>query len=100
MISFEEYANIGQMPFATFTRATANMSGAALRRAQAQHEIALDKWLVGRNKARKKYAELVNCGKIRPPTRTQRLMQRARGHSDRQDVQAARRVLVKQGLSW
>lgn len=104
IMSFEEYAESQgfsrQMPFATFTRSTANMSGAALKRAKNQHEAALHKWKVGRDKARLQYAQLVQVGYIHPPTRTQKLIRKARGHSDRQDVQAARRALIKQGLCW
>ena len=104
IMSFEEYAESQgfsrQMPFATFTRSTANMSGAALKRAKNQHEAALHKWHIGRDKTRRQYAELVRTGRIHPPTRTQKLIRKARGHSDRQDVQAARRVLTRRGLCW
>jgi hypothetical protein len=103
-MSFEDYAESQgfnrQMPFATFTRTTINMSGAALRRAKAQHERDLNRWQAGRDKARREYARLVKSGRILPPTRIQKLIQRARGHSDRSSVQAARRLLKKQGLSW
>ena len=53
-----------------------------------------------REQLREEYAEKVRTGEIRPPSRIERLVQVARGHEDRQDVQAARRLLEKEGVDW
>jgi len=53
-----------------------------------------------RTQARADYDRLVASGAIRPPTRVERLVRTAQGHSDNQAVQAARRLLTKQGIRW
>lgn len=50
--------------------------------------------------AQKEYKELVDSGKVRPPTRMEELTNRASGHPDNQSVQAARRLLKKMGYEW
>lgn len=53
-----------------------------------------------REEARREYRELVKKGKIKTPSNIMRLQQVARGHSDNESVQAARRSLKKRGYSW
>lgn len=53
-----------------------------------------------REEARIEYRELVKKGKIKTPSNIMRLQQVARGHSDNESVQAARRSLKKRGYSW
>jgi len=98
----DQYAleQAGPMPHATFTRSTANMSGAALRRAQKQHAANLLAWEQRMTAARAEYQEQVASGQRQPPTRIEQLKARARGHPDKASTQAARRVLEKQGISW
>ena len=91
----------GEIPHAVFAGGQARaMSDAALRRAQKEHERELREWHSNATAARKKYRRLVSEGKLRPPTRIERLLETARGHSDNQSVQAARRILKKRGISW
>lgn len=53
-----------------------------------------------REKLRAEYAEKVAKGEIRPPSRYEKLISTAQGNPDREDVQAARRILEKKGISW
>ena len=50
--------------------------------------------------ARSAYNEALQSGKVRPPTRMEKLMEAAKGHPDNQSTQSARRILKKRGLSW
>ncbi|MFA5321200.1 MAG: hypothetical protein WC373_00890 [Smithella sp.] len=49
---------------------------------------------------RKEYSEKIKSGEIRPPTRMERLISTANGNPDNQAVQAARRILEKNGIDW
>ena len=53
-----------------------------------------------REKLRAEYNEKVAKGEIRPPSHMERLISTAKGNPDREDVQAARRLLPKRGISW
>lgn len=53
-----------------------------------------------RNALRDEYDAAVARGEVRPLSRTERLVQTARGHEDNESVQAARRLLEKQGVEW
>ena len=53
-----------------------------------------------REKLRAEYAEKVAKGEIRPPSRMEKLISTAQGSPDREDVQAARRILDKKGVNW
>jgi len=53
-----------------------------------------------REKLRAEYNEKVAKGEIRPPSRYEKLISTAQGNPDRDDVQAARRILDKKGISW
>lgn len=46
------------------------------------------------------YQRLMAEGKVRPPTRIERLIEVANGHEDRAQTHAARRVLAKRGIDW
>lgn len=48
-----------------------------------------------RQQAKEEYAQLKKEGKIKEPTKIERLKQIARGNPDREDVQSARRLLEK-----
>lgn len=90
----------GPLPYPSFHRGTAGMSGIGLRRAQARHEERVDKWYFGRIAARTEYHRLVTAGKLRPPTRKEVLIARAQGHFDSTARQAARRVCSKYHIKW
>ena len=49
---------------------------------------------------RQEYEAAVEAGDVRPPTRIERLKATANGHPDNASVQAARRILSKQGIPW
>lgn len=53
-----------------------------------------------REKLRAEYNEKVAKGEIRPPSHMEKLISTAQGNPDREDVQAARRLLTKRGISW
>lgn len=46
------------------------------------------------------YQRLVVEGKVRPPSRIERLLEAANGHEDKAQTHAARRVLTKRGIDW
>lgn len=46
------------------------------------------------------YQLMVAEGKVRQPTRIERLIEAANGHEDRAQTHAARRVLAKRGIDW
>ena len=57
-----------------------------------------DAWQKQIDFLRTEYRQKVMDGEIRPPSRIERLLGRAKGHPDLGSVQAARRILQKQGL--
>lgn len=59
-----------------------------------------DKILFLREKLREEYRDKVSKGTIRPPTRIEKLIKIANGHSDNESVQAARRCLKKYKVKW
>lgn len=63
------------------------------QQAQTEHEAK-------RAAATAEYNKLVSEGKLRAPTRIESLLKIAKGHSDNQSVQAARRTLEKRGINW
>lgn len=65
------------------------------RQAAKDHSLAEK-----REQLRQEFFELVAIGIIREPTRIERLIRIAQGHSDNESVQAARRLLVKRGTQW
>jgi len=65
--------------------------------AQAEKDRAL---IEKRQQLREEYAQKVALGELRPPTRTEKLIATANGHEDNPSVQAARRILEKQGIDW
>ena len=91
---------VGHIPTASFIRSTANMSGIALRRAKKRHLEILTEWQAKRDAAQDEYARLVEIGEIVVPTHKQQLIQTAQGHPDRDDTQAARRLLDKRGITY
>lgn len=46
------------------------------------------------------YQRLVAEGKVRPPSRIEKLLVIANGNEDRPQTHAARRVLAKRGINW
>jgi len=91
---------VGPVPTASFIRATAGMSRIALKRAQKHHLAVLTDWQKQRDVAQQRYVQLVDAGEIVVPTRMQQLCRTAQGHPDREDTQAARRLLTKRSISW
>ena len=55
---------------------------------------------IRREKLRKEYQAKVERGELRPPTRTEKLIEIARGHIDNESVRAARRLLIKRGVTY
>jgi len=53
-----------------------------------------------RNNLRREYDAAVQRGEVRATTHDERLIRTARGHSDNESVQAARRALAKRGIQW
>jgi len=53
-----------------------------------------------RSELREEYQRLVAAGKVRPPSRIEKLLVIANGHEDRPQTHAARRVLDKRGIDW
>ena len=78
-----------------FLRATASMSGIALKRAQVRSANALEAYGRKRAAAVERYNALVTAGEIRPLTRLEKLETLADGHLDNPSTQAARRLLAK-----
>ena len=71
-------------------------------RKKFQKEIikAEDEYQTKREQARREYRELVKQGKLRDKTRTERIIDAARGHEDNESSQAARRLAKKYGIKW
>lgn len=71
-------------------------------RKKFQKEIikAEDEYQTKREQARREYRELVKQGKLRDKTRTERIIDAARGHGDNESTQAARRLAKKYGIKW
>jgi hypothetical protein len=64
------------------------------RDAAARRQWAIDcKWQALRDRLRAEYAAEVAAGRIRPPTRRERLERTAAGHPDNPSTHAARRLL-------
>jgi hypothetical protein len=53
-----------------------------------------------RDQLRLEFEKLVESGEVREPTRTEILIQRANGNQEILANQAARRLLIKRGISW
>jgi len=53
-----------------------------------------------REAARAEYQAMVDQGLIREPNSIERLLKQARGHSDHESTQSARRALEKRGYDW
>lgn len=70
---------------------------AQLLKRQSEKDAAL---VEKRDKLRKEYNQKVESGEIRPPTRMEKLIATANGVEDNESVQAARRILEKQGIDW
>jgi hypothetical protein len=64
---------------------------------QAQKDTEL---VARREELRQEYQQKVANGELRPPTRLERLLSTANGLEEKESVQAARRVLEKQGIDW
>ena len=69
-------------------------------RMQREATQARNEYADRRNAAIQEYNRLVESGKIRKPTRIDELLKTARGHSDNDRTQAARRSLDKRGIDW
>ena len=68
------------------------------RDARARRQALRDlDWQTLRARLRLEYAAAVADGRVRPPTRLERLRKTAAGHPDNPSVQAARRLLERAG---
>lgn len=105
--TFEEFCVARQRPDliavphdASLLSPSGHVSKVAERRAKKRSEQELALWAADRALLLYEYQQLLAAGKVRQPTRAEKLIQTARGHPDRQDVQAARRLLQRQGIAW
>lgn len=57
-------------------------------------------WQKQRDKLKEEYNQKIVSGEIRPPTRIEQLIATAKGQEENESVQAARRLLKKQGIDW
>lgn len=78
-----------------------NIPEGNIRKRLVEHQASKDRALVEkRAQIRDEYNKLVASGEIRPPTRQEKLIRTANGMDENASVQAARRVLEKQGIEW
>lgn len=78
-------------------------NGSTLRQREAMEREASkarDDYANRRAAARAEYAEKVQRGELRAPSRIEALMSAAQGNPDNTSVQAARRTLKKRGYDW
>lgn len=78
-------------------------NGSTLRQREAMEREASkarDDYAKRRAAARAEYAEKVQRGELRAPSRIEALMSAAQGNPDNTSVQAARRTLKKRGYDW
>ena len=78
----------GHMPKADWRRKMRTLAERNAELAQRRSELL------------EEYQRLVAEGKVRPPSRIERLLEIAKGHEDREQTHAARRVLTKRGIDW
>ena len=57
-------------------------------------------YLTERSTIKEEYQNLLDRGEIRQPTRIERIIKAANGHSDLESTQAARRIVLAEGISW
>ena len=57
-------------------------------------------YLTERSAIKEEYQNLLDRGEIRQPTRIERIIKAANGHSDLESTQAARRIALAEGISW
>ena len=103
VMTFEQFANANNAPRFSMDVATNRMPRASegqKARIMRQQYTAQQTNAARREQLRNEYATGVAQGRFREPTRVEQLQATARGHSDNQAVQAARRLLQKRGLSW
>ena len=103
VISFDQYAarhDNFTFSWDVATNRLPNTSEGQRKRIQAREQAIQRQEAARRVQLRQQYDDEVNAGRIRPPTRDELLIQRARGHSDNPAVQAARRSLEKRGIRW
>ncbi|MBW2559392.1 MAG: hypothetical protein JRE40_00910 [Deltaproteobacteria bacterium] len=78
-----------------------NIGTGSSRESLIKNASAKDAELVEKREAlRTEYQARVEAGELRPPTRTEQLIEAANGHPDNESTQAARRLLDKQGIGW
>lgn len=71
------------------------------RKQLVERQATKDRELLAKREAlREEYKKKVEAGEIRPPTRNEKLIATANGNPDNASVQAARRLLEKQGIDW
>jgi len=105
VIDFETFATQHDASFADFGDAGAHSPAGhmpksnwrRLMKALAEQNAELAK---RRSELWEEYQRLVAEGKVRPPSRIERLLEAANGHEDRAQTHAARRVLAKRGIDW
>jgi hypothetical protein len=86
--------------FPSSHRGSRHVSGASKRSMSRRVGANLADWQKQRDTLKAEYTRLVEAGKVRPPTRIERLIRTAQGNPDNSAVQAARRILGKQGIDW
>ena len=86
-------------PDHSFIRAL-KQSKSHMKRAYDRYHAQIEQKYAEIAEGRAVYRELLAAGRVRPPTRTERLIARANGHEDNDATQAARRLLAKMGIDW
>jgi soluble lytic murein transglycosylase-like protein/GNAT superfamily N-acetyltransferase len=76
-----------------------HLSSAQKRRIEQETSKRLAEHKVLQDELRQRYQNDVAAGSVRPPGRIEKLIAQAKGHTDNKSVQAARRLLEKQGYN-
>jgi hypothetical protein len=98
VISFEQFASSRGASRQDIGEAALHMSSHhKSQNTQARKDGQL---IEKRDQLRLEFEKLVESGEVREPTRTEILIQRANGNQEILANQAARRLLIKRGISW
>lgn len=105
VMTFEQFASMNGASRQSIGEAALHMSSHH-KSHNTHHKQVIDQakkdgeLILRRDELRNEFNRLVDAGEIREPTRTEVLIAKARGNQDRADNQAARRILIKRGISW
>jgi hypothetical protein len=103
VITEEEYLSKNGAPFMGGAEPALHKNiqeGRAKQQAIAKVSKDMQANIDRRVQLREEYQAKVASGEIRPPTRNEKLIRTAQGNPDNESVQAARRILDKNGIKW